>query len=154
MHYLDHTFYLSYQYYQDDTNNGGRGWLLWLLSVEGPLRQAVLTLSALQQHVILPQDDGSSESELLQYHSRAMHGLRQVLTCGRANSLFKSLEERIKFIACGVILISFQVGSDLLCSLLFGGLTSSTGLSRWRNRLAIPSRCNHFSCSRLVTIRS
>lgn len=80
MHYLDHIFPLQYHYRDTRYECGSRGWLFWLLSKEGPLRQAAFTLSALHQHIVSGQQPEARETDLLRYHGNAMHELRKAIS--------------------------------------------------------------------------
>ncbi|KAH8683587.1 fungal-specific transcription factor domain-containing protein [Ilyonectria robusta] len=109
VHYLDYIFPLQYPYYVDDPDLGGRGWLFWLLTKSAPLRQAALTLSALHQHIVSHYRAESQESELIQYHTKALQELRQVLSRREVEGFASNREEWVEFMAGGLALISFQV---------------------------------------------
>lgn len=109
MHYLDYIFPIQYAYYVDKPATGGRGWLFWLLSKQGPLRQAAFTLSALHQHSTSETKTEEMESELIRYHTNAMQELRQVLIHGETDGFASHPEQRVEFLTCGTFLISFEV---------------------------------------------
>ncbi|KZL78002.1 hypothetical protein CT0861_04112 [Colletotrichum tofieldiae] len=108
-YYLDYIFPLQYAYYVDKPEQGGRGWLFWLLSKKGPLRHAAFTLSALHQHTISESKTEEMESELIRHHTNAMQELRQVLGCCETDGFASHLESRVEFLTCGTFLISFEV---------------------------------------------
>ncbi|KAK7419253.1 hypothetical protein QQX98_003405 [Neonectria punicea] len=101
VHYLDYIFPLQFPYYVDDPDLGGRGWLFWLLTKSAPLRQAALTLSALHQHTVSQYRAASQESELIQYHTMALHELRQVLCRREVEGFSLNREEWVEFAAGG-----------------------------------------------------
>ena len=112
VHYLDYIFPLQYPYYEDNPDLGGRGWLFWLLMKNGPLHQAILTLSALHQYTKFSYNTGNTqvtEKELIEYHTKALQGLRQALHEHEANGFADSRDQLIEFLACGSALISFEV---------------------------------------------
>ncbi|KXH26360.1 hypothetical protein CSAL01_11358 [Colletotrichum salicis] len=108
-YYLDYIFPLQYAYYVDKPALGGRGWLFWLLSKQGPLRQAAFTLSALHQHAMSQSKTEEMESELIRYHTNAMQELRQVLSRCETDGFASHPEYRVEFLTCGTFLISFEV---------------------------------------------
>ncbi|KAK0376266.1 hypothetical protein CLIM01_06392 [Colletotrichum limetticola] len=108
-YYLDYIFPLQYAYYVDKPALGGRGWLFWLLSKQGPLRQAAFTLSALHQHAMSQSKTEEMESELIRYHTNAMQELRQVLIRCETDGFASHPEHRVEFLTCGTFLISFEV---------------------------------------------
>ncbi|KAH7143539.1 fungal-specific transcription factor domain-containing protein [Dactylonectria macrodidyma] len=116
VHYLDYIFPLQYPYYVDDPDLGGRGWLFWLLTKSPPLRQAALTLSALHQHTVSHYRAESQESELIQYHTKALQELRQVLSRREVEGFASNREEWVEFVAGGLALISFQVFQGGTCN--------------------------------------
>ncbi|KAF7551755.1 hypothetical protein G7Z17_g4804 [Cylindrodendrum hubeiense] len=109
VHYLDYIFPLQYPYYVDDPDLGGRGWLFWLLTKSPPFRNAALTLSALHQHIVSHYRAENQESELIQYHTKALQELRQVLSRRQVEGFASNREEWVEFMAGGLALISFQV---------------------------------------------
>ncbi|KAK7455691.1 hypothetical protein CaCOL14_012767 [Colletotrichum acutatum] len=108
-YYLDYIFPLQYAYYVDKPALGGRGWLFWLLSKQGPLRQAAFTLSALHQHAMSHSKTEEMESELIRYHTNAMQEPRQVLVRCETDGFASHPEYRVEFLTCGTFLISFEV---------------------------------------------
>lgn len=80
VHYMDYIFPLQFPYYEDNPEIGGRGWLFWLSLNNGPLHQAIMTLSALHQYTKFSYSTGNSEQELIEYHTKALQGLRQALS--------------------------------------------------------------------------
>ncbi|KAM0310804.1 hypothetical protein ACHAPQ_012459, partial [Fusarium lateritium] len=74
-----------------------------------PLRNAALTLSAFHQHIFSPYHTENQEDELLQYHTKALKELRQVVSHRDVDGFADSTEEWLKFLAGGMFLISFEV---------------------------------------------
>lgn len=109
MHYFDYIFPLQFPYYEDRAESGGRGWLFWLLMRSRPLNQAILTLSALHHHTTFAPSARDTENELIEYHTRALQGLRQAL--GQDGVDGSDEEHQVEFMACGTALISFEVCS-------------------------------------------
>jgi hypothetical protein len=109
VHYLDYIFPLQFPYYVDKPQFGGRGWLFWLLMRNGPLNQAILTLSALHHHTTFALQADCTERELIEYHTRALQGLRQALCQHEADGYPADKEQLLEFLACGSSLISLEV---------------------------------------------
>ncbi|KAF4172531.1 hypothetical protein CNMCM8694_001044 [Aspergillus lentulus] len=108
-HYLDYIFPMQYPYYRDNPYLGGRGWLFWLLTKKGPLREAALTLAALHEHTRSHFTTIDTERELLRYHTNAMRELRQVLTHREVDGFTTHHEQWLEFVSCGTALMSFEV---------------------------------------------
>lgn len=125
VHYLDYIFPIQYAFYVDAPDQGGRGWLFFLLErskkhphaqlfssntqVDAPLRNAALTLSAFHQHTFSPYHTENQEDELLQYHTKALQELRHVVRHRDVGASADNIEEWLKFLAGGMFLISFEV---------------------------------------------
>ncbi|KAF5630221.1 C6 zink-finger PRO1A [Fusarium tjaetaba] len=109
VHYLDYIFPIQYAFYVDAPDQGGRGWLFFLLERNAPLRNAALTLSAFHQHTFSPYHTENQEDELLQYHTKALQELRQVVRHRDVGASADNIEEWLKFLAGGMFLISFEV---------------------------------------------
>lgn len=124
VHYLDYIFPIQYAFYVDAPDQGGRGWLFFLLErsmryprgdihsdhqTDAPLRNAALTLSAFHQHTFSPYHTENQEDELLQYHTKALQELRHVVRHRDVGASADNIEEWLKFLAGGMFLISFEV---------------------------------------------
>ncbi|KAH7251458.1 fungal-specific transcription factor domain-containing protein [Fusarium tricinctum] len=109
VHYLDYIFPIQYAFYVDAPDQGGRGWLLFLLERNAPLRNAALTLSAFHQHNLSSYHSENQENELLQYHTKALQELRHVVSHQDLGAFADRSEEWLKFLAGGMFLISFEV---------------------------------------------
>ncbi|KAF5604371.1 neutral amino acid permease [Fusarium pseudocircinatum] len=109
VHYLDYIFPIQYAFYVDAPDQGGRGWLFFLLERNAPLRNAALTLSAFHQHTFSPYHTENQEDELLKYHTKALQELRQVVRHRDVGASADNIEEWLKFLAGGMFLISFEV---------------------------------------------
>ncbi|KAF5639257.1 C6 zink-finger PRO1A [Fusarium sp. NRRL 52700] len=109
VHYLDYIFPIQYAFYVDAPDQGGRGWLFFLLERNAPLRNAALTLSAFHQHTFSPYHTENQENELLQYHTKALQELRHVVRHRDVGASADNIEEWLKFLAGGMFLISFEV---------------------------------------------
>ncbi|KAG5655077.1 hypothetical protein KAF25_000200 [Fusarium avenaceum] len=105
MHYLDHVF--PYQYPCFDKARWSRGWLLWLLSKNGPLYRASLGLAALHQRSLL--GEMSNHPLELEFHTEAVRKLHEFLTSIDITELEPENETLVEIITCGVALISFEV---------------------------------------------
>ncbi|SCO13360.1 related to C6 zink-finger protein PRO1A [Fusarium fujikuroi] len=108
VHYLDYIFPIQYAFYVDAPDQGGRGWLFFLLERNAPLRNAALTLSAFHQHTFSPYHTENQEDELLQYHTKALQELRHVVRHRDVGASADNIEEWLKFLAGGMFLISFE----------------------------------------------
>ncbi|KAH7126388.1 fungal-specific transcription factor domain-containing protein [Dactylonectria estremocensis] len=109
IHYLDYIFPLQFPFYVDNPERGGRGWLFWLLMRNGPLNQAILTLSALHHHTKFSSRSEATERELIEYHTRALQALRQTLLQYQVEGFAASNERLIDFLGCGSTLLSFEI---------------------------------------------
>ncbi|KAI1072916.1 hypothetical protein LB507_008958 [Fusarium sp. FIESC RH6] len=105
MHYLDHVF--PYQYPCYDKAKWSRGWLLWLLSRNGPLYRASLGLAAFHQRSLT--GEANNDHLELEFHTKAVSQLHDFLTSIDLASLEPENEILVEVITCGVALISFEV---------------------------------------------
>ncbi|KAL9572297.1 hypothetical protein ACKAV7_003498 [Fusarium commune] len=129
VHYLDYIFPIQYAFYVDAPDQGGRGWLFFLLErskkhprvqlfssdiqVDAPLRNAALTLSAFHQHTFSPYHTENQEDELLQYHTKALQELRHVVRHRDVGASADNIEEWLKFLAGASDLLKvFQGGTN------------------------------------------
>ncbi|KAH7175477.1 fungal-specific transcription factor domain-containing protein [Dactylonectria macrodidyma] len=105
MHYLDHVF--PYQYPFFVKGKWSRGWLLWLLSKNGPLYRASMGLAALHQRSLL----GGTESHHLEleFHTKALRQLQDFLASFNINEPQAENDNLVEIITCGIALISFEV---------------------------------------------
>ncbi|CCT65220.1 related to C6 zink-finger protein PRO1A [Fusarium fujikuroi IMI 58289] len=105
MHYLDHVF--PYQYPFFDKARLSRGWLLWLLSKNGPLYRASMGLAALHQRSLLGKTNNHHLE--LEFHTKAVRQLQDFLVSIDINELRPENETLVEIITCGIALISFEV---------------------------------------------
>ncbi|KAI1036728.1 hypothetical protein LB503_003439 [Fusarium chuoi] len=108
MHYLDHVF--PYQYPFFDKARLSRGWLLWLLSKNGPLYRASMGLAALHQRSLLGETNNHHLE--LEFHTKAVRQLQDFVSSIDINELRSENETLVEIITCGITLISFEVGVD------------------------------------------
>ncbi|KAF7183737.1 hypothetical protein CNMCM7691_004087 [Aspergillus felis] len=151
-HYLDYIFPMQYPYYRDNPCLGGRGWLFWLLTKKGPLREAALTLAALHEHTQSHLTASHTERELLRYHTNAMRELRQVLTHRGADGFATHHEQWLEFVSCGTALMSFEVfqGGTTNWETHLNALTSLVGQI---NPVDLGNRQNHSDDEGIETSR-
>ncbi|KAG9660134.1 hypothetical protein KCU95_g10316, partial [Aureobasidium melanogenum] len=116
MHYLDHVFALQFRFYSPSIQNGGRGWLLWLLTETKPLYHAALSLGALHQHSLLARTARGLHyhdtlKELNEHHNRALQELQIFLQSSYEVSAGAQpgRKRRLQILACGVQFISFEL---------------------------------------------
>ncbi|KAG9518811.1 hypothetical protein KCU93_g8312, partial [Aureobasidium melanogenum] len=117
MHYLDHVFALQFRFYSPSIQNGGRGWLLWLLTETKPLYHAALSLGALHQHSLLARNARGHHyhdtlNELNEHHNRALQELQIFLQSSyevSAGAQPSGRKRRLQILACGVQFISFEL---------------------------------------------
>jgi hypothetical protein len=116
MHYLDHVFALQFRFHTPSVANGGRGWLLWLLTETKPLYHAALSLGALHQHSLLARSARGQRyhdtlNELNEHHSRALQELQIFLQSSYevSTSAGSGRKRRLQILACGVMFISFEL---------------------------------------------
>jgi hypothetical protein len=137
MHYLDHVFALQFRFHTPSVANGGRGWLLWLLTETKPLYHAALSLGALHQHSLLARSARGQRyhdtlNELNEHHNRALQELQIFLQSSYevSTGAGSGRKRRLQILACGVSFLSFE---------LFRG-----GTSQWQvhlDALATVVRC-------------
>lgn len=111
MHYLDYVF--PYQYPFSEKGNWSRGWLLWLLSKNGPLYRASMGLAALHRRSL--QGGIESHHLELEFHTKALRQLQEFIVSLNINELRPENENLVEAITCGVALISFEVSQVLIC---------------------------------------
>ncbi|QPC74584.1 hypothetical protein HYE68_005336 [Fusarium pseudograminearum] len=105
MHYLDYVF--PYQYPFFNKGQWSRGWLLWLLSKNGPLCRAALGLAALHKRSLLGETHNNHIE--LEFHTKAVRQLQDFLSSVDINELRPDNEILVEIIACGISLVSFEV---------------------------------------------
>ncbi|EYB24147.1 hypothetical protein FG05_00102 [Fusarium graminearum] len=101
MHYLDHVF--PYQYPFFDKGKWSRGWLLWLLSKNGPLCRAALGLAALHKRSLLGETNNHHIE--LEFHTKAVRQLQDFLSSVDVNELRPDNEILVEIIACSISLV-------------------------------------------------
>jgi hypothetical protein len=143
MHYLDHVFALQFRFHTPSVANGGRGWLLWLLTETKPLYHAALSLGALHQHSLLARSARDQRyhdtlNELNEHHNRALQELQIFLQSSYevSTSAGSGRKRRLQILACGVSFLSFelfrggtsqwQVHLDALATVVRGMTVEST----------------------------
>lgn len=105
MYYLDHVFPMQYPYHSTQTKS--RGWLLWLLSKNGPLYRASLSLAAPAQRLISSSDEG--EDIPFEYHASTLRELQDFIRAATTDGLPSGDELLVEVVACGAALVSFEV---------------------------------------------
>jgi hypothetical protein len=116
MHYLDHVFALQFRFHTPSVANGGRGWLLWLLTETKPLYHAALSLGALHQHSLLARSARGQQyhdtlNELNEHHNRALQELQIFLQSSYevSTGAGSGRKRRLQILACGVSFLSFEL---------------------------------------------
>jgi len=110
MHYLDRVFVLQFPYFSSSPARS-RGWIFWLLMKNNPLKQAVLSLSALHRYVISPASNYHTQDELNVGHVQAIQGLQQFLGESIGRGLLNK-QQIVELLACGTSLISFEASQS------------------------------------------
>ncbi|KAF9636629.1 hypothetical protein BFW01_g7525 [Lasiodiplodia theobromae] len=105
MYYLDHVFPMQYPYHSARTKS--RGWLLWLLSKNGPLYRASLSLAALHQRLV--SVGGEGEDVPFEYHNSTLRELQDFIGAATMDGLPSGDELCAEIVACGAALVSFEV---------------------------------------------
>ncbi len=119
MYYFDRVFPLQFRFHTPASDlggggDGGLGWLLGLLVRTGPLYHAALSLSALHQYTLRPDDRGDDRyAELHRYHTTALRDLQLFLRQSERDGGLDDRSRHIEVLACGVSLISFEVRSGV-----------------------------------------
>ena len=114
MHYLDDVFPLQFPFYKSSIRDGGRGWLLSILTQTKPLYHAALSLAAYHRQFVCIQGITDIECRLQvealqEKHVMAITVLRQFLQRVSLSGRDRSLVENIQLLCCMVLLISLEV---------------------------------------------
>lgn len=107
MYYLDHVFPMQYPYHSARTKS--RGWLLWLLSKNGPLYRASLSLAALHQRLVVSAGEEGEEDAPFEYHNSTLRELQDFIGAATTDGLPSGDELCAEVVACGAALVSFEV---------------------------------------------
>ncbi|KAH8805463.1 fungal-specific transcription factor domain-containing protein [Xylogone sp. PMI_703] len=105
MYYLDHVFPMQYPYYRKGTWD--RGWLLWLLSKNGPLYRTSIGLAAL--HRCSLTGEKKEHGLELQHHTRALRELQNFIGHFDTDKIRDDNDTLAEIVSCSVALISFEV---------------------------------------------
>lgn len=125
MHYFDEAFPWQFPYHRTRSYLGNRGWLLSLFTQRGPLYHAALSLSSLHRSALRGNENEYEENEkACNYHARALRELCVFLTYERQDEILNSISELTEFLACIMMLISFEVRMLAFVSLLCQGFSS------------------------------
>ena len=109
MYYLDYIYPLQFRFHVHSPETGGRGWLLWLLGRTSPLYHAALSLSALHQYGVQRTHGGDRYAELMEYYARALEDLQMFLQQMQESNSQCDVGQQIAVLACGIMLVSFEV---------------------------------------------
>lgn len=124
MHYFDEVFPWQFPYHCSRSYLGNRGWLLSLFTQRGPLYHAALSLSSLHQSALRDNENECHENErAYNYHARALRELCDFLTFERQDMIFNDTGQLTEFLACSLMLISFEVRVGLYQSTISIWLT-------------------------------
>ncbi len=119
MHYLDVVFPLQFPFYRPTACEGGRGWLLAILTQTKPLYHAALSIAAYHRHFQLYY--GTNEERryclpvcgkldgLERQYTLALEGLRHHLQIFERNDGAMTVANWVEIIACVALLISLEV---------------------------------------------
>lgn len=113
MHFFDHVLPLQFRFYNPSILEGGRGWLLSILTRTKPLYHVALSLAAYHQQSILVRESGISCTDslaklqerhiecikVLRYHLEKFSVRAEVDTCG----------DTVEIMACIALLIALEV---------------------------------------------
>lgn len=113
MYYLDHVFPMQYPYHSARTKS--RGWLLWLLSKNGPLYRASLSLAALHQRLVVSAGEEGEEDGPFEYHNSTLRELQDFIGAATTDGLPSGDELCAEVVACGAALVSFEVSTASAC---------------------------------------
>jgi hypothetical protein len=117
MFYLDHVFWTQFPFYCPSVSEGGRAWLLPLLSSSKPVYYATLSLAALHWRMSLREDRTLDLRRTLladekRHHTLALQELREHLNALHATGKPESnVKDCVDALACMIQLIFYEVGS-------------------------------------------
>lgn len=119
MHYLDHVFPLQFPFYKPSVVDGGRGWLLSILTTTKPLYHAAISLAAYHRRSILYRESASKDHDLDleslgRQYARALSELRQYLAKIGDKNEARTQVENIEILSCLAMLISLEVSISSL----------------------------------------
>jgi C6 transcription factor Pro1 len=118
MHFFDHVLPLQFRFYNPSILEGGRGWLLSILTRTKPLYHVALSLAAYHQQSILVRDGGisctASLAKLQERHIECIKVLRCHLNKFPIGTQANTCEDDIEIMACITLLIALEV--SLACS--------------------------------------
>ena len=117
MHYLDEVFYVQFPFYDRSRIDGGRGWLLRLLTRDTSVYHSTLALSEFHRDSIRPQegcrsDEPGCSREKKDYFTLSLRELQQRIgeseTWKGTAGLFRSIDA----LACALQLLFLEVRSS------------------------------------------
>lgn len=104
MHFFDHVLPLQFRFYNPSILEGGRGWLLSILTRTKPLYHVALSLAAYHQQSILVRGSGipcaASLAKLQERHIECIKVLRYHLEKFPIGAQANSCEDNIEIMAC------------------------------------------------------
>jgi C6 transcription factor Pro1 len=118
MHFFDHVLPLQFRFYNPSISEGGRGWLLSILTRTKPLYHVALSLAAYHQQSILVRVNQipctASLRKLEERHIECIKALRCHLEQFPIGPQANTCEMNIEIMACIALLIALEV--SLACS--------------------------------------
>lgn len=113
MHFFDHVLPLQFRFYNPSVLEGGRGWLLSILTRSKPLYHVALSLAAYHQQSILVRESGipcaASLAKLQERHIECIKVLRRHLEKFPIRSEANSYEDNIEILASVTLVIALEV---------------------------------------------
>lgn len=115
MHFFDHVLPLQFPFYSPSINEGGRGWILSILTRTKPLYHVALSLAAYHQQSILVRSNRipctTSLRKLEERHIECIKALRCHLEQFSIGLKANTCETNIEIMACIALLIALEVSS-------------------------------------------
>ena len=112
MHYFDHVLPRQFRFYNPTIPEGGRGWLLSIITNTRPLYHVVLSLAAFHQQSVIAHGSGvpctASLEKLQERHVECIKILRHHLENFTIDAT-TSFEGCVDIMACITILIALEV---------------------------------------------
>ncbi|KAH8816909.1 fungal-specific transcription factor domain-containing protein [Xylogone sp. PMI_703] len=113
MHFFDHVLPLQFRFYNPSIREGGRGWLLSILTRAKPLYHVALSLAAYHQQSVLVQGSGiecaTSLAKLQERHIECIKALRCHIEALSIETQANSHEVVIEVMACITFLIALEL---------------------------------------------
>ncbi|OAL74678.1 hypothetical protein A7D00_0272 [Trichophyton violaceum] len=119
MFYLDHIFQIQFPFYRPSLREGGRTWLLSLLTSTKPVYYATLSVAALYWSITIEQHDSNNKEQSHTLHaesdrhrSTALEELRVFIDKSNVYGMAEKLKASVSALACIMQLLFFECAAN------------------------------------------